>query len=323
MTSVVPSNIVRHKQSSTLTQDVINGVKKFVIFIGYPRSGHSIVGSLMDAHPHMVIAHEFQLFEKLAHCKKTNEPCLRTKSSLFNALYRASAEDSKTGWRSDFMNSKKYTLSVDSPWLGAYDRYIAIIGDKRGGGTARFYHESPEEFKVLFKSLQELVDIPIKALHCARNPYDMVSTNALYLKSETINDPQFVSSFKSKMSTLSKEEFERSKFNEEAILEEVFDRFKNQADAVMEITKLLGTDNVLELHNNDLVEDPKSTLKQICTFLEIDCLPQYLDTCSKKVFKSLSKSRDLVVWPERLRSKMERVINLYPFLHRYSFTDDQ
>ena len=49
------------KGAPNLTKDVIDGIKMFVMFIGYPRSGHSIVGSLMDAHPHMVIANEFML----------------------------------------------------------------------------------------------------------------------------------------------------------------------------------------------------------------------------------------------------------------------
>ena len=49
------------KGAPNLTKDVIDGIKTFVMFIGYPRSGHSIVGSLMDAHPHMVIANEFLL----------------------------------------------------------------------------------------------------------------------------------------------------------------------------------------------------------------------------------------------------------------------
>ena len=34
-------------------------VKKFVFFEGYGRSGHSIIGSLMDAHPHVIIPYQF------------------------------------------------------------------------------------------------------------------------------------------------------------------------------------------------------------------------------------------------------------------------
>ena len=33
-------------------------IEKYCMFIGYPRSGHSLVGSLLDAHPYMLIAHE-------------------------------------------------------------------------------------------------------------------------------------------------------------------------------------------------------------------------------------------------------------------------
>ena len=35
------------------------GVVYFVLFIGDTHSGHGIIGSMMDAHPNMVIAHEY------------------------------------------------------------------------------------------------------------------------------------------------------------------------------------------------------------------------------------------------------------------------
>ena len=41
-----------------LTQREIEEVKTFVLFVGFARSGHSIVGTLLDAHPDIVIAHE-------------------------------------------------------------------------------------------------------------------------------------------------------------------------------------------------------------------------------------------------------------------------
>src|SRR5262245_36859172 len=33
-------------------------VETFCLFVGYPRSGHSIIGSLLDAHPNAIIADE-------------------------------------------------------------------------------------------------------------------------------------------------------------------------------------------------------------------------------------------------------------------------
>jgi hypothetical protein len=41
------------------TPDFSN-VRTFILFVGYPRSGHSLIGSIMDAHPNIIIAHEVQ-----------------------------------------------------------------------------------------------------------------------------------------------------------------------------------------------------------------------------------------------------------------------
>ena len=37
-------------------------VKTFCMFIGYPRSGSTLIGSLLDAHPNIIIAHELDVF---------------------------------------------------------------------------------------------------------------------------------------------------------------------------------------------------------------------------------------------------------------------
>lgn len=41
------------------------GVENFCMFIGYPRSGHDLVSSLLDAHPNAVIAHELDALERV------------------------------------------------------------------------------------------------------------------------------------------------------------------------------------------------------------------------------------------------------------------
>ena len=41
-------------------------VEKFAFFIGFTRSGHSIVGSFMDAHPNMIIAYQYKFFRQLS-----------------------------------------------------------------------------------------------------------------------------------------------------------------------------------------------------------------------------------------------------------------
>ena len=48
-----------------LAKGVVDGVKKFVFFIGWSRSGHSIVAILLNAHPNVVISYEYTVLEKV------------------------------------------------------------------------------------------------------------------------------------------------------------------------------------------------------------------------------------------------------------------
>ena len=64
-----------------LPSSIINHIKMFVFFLGHEHSGHSIVGSLMDSHPHMVTLHEFDLFNRLS-----GGSLAPTKAEIFNAL---------------------------------------------------------------------------------------------------------------------------------------------------------------------------------------------------------------------------------------------
>src|SRR4051812_27120158 len=50
---------------------LFDGVRKYCMFIGYPRSGHSLIGSLLDAHSNAIIAHELDALKFIgAGCDK-------------------------------------------------------------------------------------------------------------------------------------------------------------------------------------------------------------------------------------------------------------
>ena len=121
------------KGAPTLSKRVINQVEKFVFFIGYPRSGHSIVGSLMDAHPHMIIANEFMLFKNWKYLSDKQKesggheinPFHGHKNYLFNLLYKRSFWDTISGLRNEQSTMKNYTLSIGSVWQGKFDKFIS------------------------------------------------------------------------------------------------------------------------------------------------------------------------------------------------------
>ena len=46
------------------------------------------------------------------------------------------------------------------------------------------------------------------------------------------------------------------------------------------------------------------------------------EACNTKVFKNTYKSRELVVWTEKLQSMVQKIIETYSFFHTFSLTDD-
>jgi hypothetical protein len=133
-------------------------VERFCFFVGYPRSGHSLVGSLLNAHPDMVISHELGVIPYVEHGF--------TRSQLFSALLRRDRDFGSIGrtW-------SDYEYSVPNQHQGSYRR-LRIIGDKFGGMTAAQLAARPE----LLDLLRQTVRVPIRILHVTRNPFDNITT---------------------------------------------------------------------------------------------------------------------------------------------------
>ena len=96
-----------------------------------------------------------------------------------------------------------------------------------------------------------------------------------------------------------------------------------QIDAVAEIIPdILGEENVLEVHSSELVHNPKKTISEVLGFLGVEPTEHYLDVCAEKVFNSVSRSRDLVVWtPEQIKN-VEKRMRRHKMCDRYTFTSD-
>jgi hypothetical protein len=129
------------------------------MFFGYPGSGHSLVGSLMDAHPNMIISHELDALEYLR--KGFNQ------RQIFALIMQRSAEFTQEG---RLWTGHNYT--VEGQWQGKYDGNLVVIGDKKGGFSSRYL----EDDRDLLRKLLEEIDKPIRFIHVTRNPYDNIST---------------------------------------------------------------------------------------------------------------------------------------------------
>ena len=162
-----------HKRTKfrPLPASVINGIKTFVFFIGMERSGHSIVGTMLDSHPHIVIANELGVFGKVLDHRKVD------RSFLFNEIWRTSYATANKDLHSTV---KGYSLAFDGLYQGSYLSYINVIGDKHGANTVRTFLANPKLIESELNQLQTLANLTIKVFHVIRNPYDNIATMAMY-----------------------------------------------------------------------------------------------------------------------------------------------
>lgn len=132
----------------------------YCLFIGYPRSGHSLIGALLDAHPDIVVAHELNVLKYLeAGFDLPKIQYLMLENSLRSA--RAGRV-----WGT-------YDYSVAHGWQGQI-RQLRVLGDKKGGFTTLQIGNNGERLNALL----ELFEHKVKFLHVIRNPFDVIAIMA-------------------------------------------------------------------------------------------------------------------------------------------------
>lgn len=279
------------------TREVYDKIRTFVMFIGYPRSGHSLVGSLIDAHPHAVVSHEVDIVNEW----KNLDPPRRNKYALFDLLYHDSNLEAKSGIRSN-SSRYSYTYCVPNQWQGKYNKHIQVIGDKKGGKTTRILtgKSTPRGFK----DIQKAINLPIKFLHVVRNPFDNIAT--LLLRTLKLR--------------LAVRDGEVDMVNNTKLLDKMIVKYFSLASMNNQLQqKFASKGMVLELHHNGFIERPRKTLTKVCRFLKLQCSKKYLDDCARIVFKSRTLTRKHVVWSEKQRKDVLQRMKNYPFLKEYTF----
>ena len=139
-------------------RELFSNVETYCMFIGYPKSGHSLFGSLLDAHPEAIIAHEQDTLRYLR--------AGFGKAQLFHLLLENSREYAGKG-----RNWNVYSYRVPGQWQGKYTR-LRVIGDKKGGISTLRLDSDPG----LQEKLGKTVGVPVRYVHVVRNPYDNIST---------------------------------------------------------------------------------------------------------------------------------------------------
>ena len=136
-------------------------VRCYCAFVGYPRSGHSLIGALLNAHPRMAIAHELDAVGLVTRKGYT-------RNALFSAIF-----DRDEWWKGRQWKWEGWDYTISGQAQGVRDD-IRVVGDKAGGLTSRQLTQDP----ATFTRLSDAIGTPMRFIHHIRNPFDTIATMA-------------------------------------------------------------------------------------------------------------------------------------------------
>jgi hypothetical protein len=131
----------------------------------------------------------------------------------------------------------------------------------------------------------------VKLIHVVRNPYDNIATMYKHSSSH-------------KHTTVLR-----------TVIQDYFSRCETNAD----LKKRLENDAVLDVRHESFVDDPKSSLRELCSFLGIGHDRSYLEDCAGIVFKSPHKSRYDIEWDAASLAAVRDGIHRFDSLKGYSY----
>jgi hypothetical protein len=253
-------------------------VEYFCMFIGHGRSGSTLVGALLNAHPNIVMSNELNVIDYME--------AKISRKQLFNLIYYMTRRQVNQGSQ----GGGGYTYQVPNQWQGKH-REIRVIGDRKDGATAIQIYQNQE----LVSKLKEWIELPIRFVHVARNPFDAIATTV-------------------------KKTIRYADESEESHLRRQIEHYFERASAVTTVMEMNGKDNLHLVHHEDLLVDTKETLGNLCRFLNVEPDSQYLQDSENILRKDPHITRNKITWAPELIDLVSKQLTHYPWLERYSYS---
>ena len=272
-------------------------IERCVLTVGYNRSGSTLVGMCLNAHPEIVFTNKVKLL------RMSRSPRLAAWLGGKGRLVRLILERDRYIHR---MAVSGYSYAVKDQWQGKYS-WLRVVGDKCSVYTARRLHRRPEALD----SLRRKIGAPIRMLFTVRNPYDVAAAHHL-TRLQNKGEVAFV-----RRRDYAPAEAERS-----WIGEEVVSWLGEYSDMTARVIAMLPKEDVFTAYHEDFVASPKEKLREICAFCGVECADDYLDACASIVFPVPHPTRSKVRWsPDRIAEIGRMVEKHSAFLGRYARHD--
>lgn len=271
----------------------------FVQFVGFPRSGHSLIGSILDAHPHALIAHELDAMGLFRHglSEKTVFALIAGNTEAFERHGR--------WWNG-------YSYAIEGGHGGRADP-IKLIGDKKGDWAVRWFLEEP----MLLDRVARLTSgRQRKWILVLRNPFDNIATMSLRkgraydrLRIEARSSAEF----REKLAA------EKGRSIPAEALDEMITDYALLCEGVAAMKARIAPDDWLEVRHEDLVEAPEAEIGRLFRFVGLSKDEDLVRRAAKCVRPGTHQSRREVTWTASKRATVNALIARHDFLKGYGF----
>ena len=272
-------------------------IDEFVQFIGFPRSGHSLIGSIIDAHPQAVVSHELDTMGLIKH------------SFPQQLLYALILRNSAAFTRNDrYWNGFSYV--VPGQYNGRADP-LRVVGDKKGDWAVRWCEKTPGLLETAYRS----VSAGCRWILVTRNPLDNIATMSLR-KGGTYDELRIASNSSGEFRGALRTHQERGEIPTEARDDMIAD-YEGLCETIHRMRTTIPDDDQSHLQYERFCSDPEEGVRGLCHFLGVPEAGDYVSSCASIVKSSSHKSRTRVTWTQGQLGRVERLARRFPFLQCY------
>ncbi len=155
--------VLRHPEAFRETRTVL-------LFIGHVKSGGSLLGALLDAHPDAIVADEIDVLRLV-------EEGFR-RDHILHLLARGARREATKG-RVTARRLEAYSLAVPGQWQGRV-RTPLVVGDSRAGPTTRRAGDDVASVRRHLAALDAtMAPLDVRFVHVVRDPRDPISAMVL------------------------------------------------------------------------------------------------------------------------------------------------
>lgn len=158
----IPRLYVLSNYASQRNSQLFKDVETYCMFIGGTRSGGSLTGALLDAHPEVILADGMDALRFVTAGFRREQ--------IFQILLDRSKRQAKTGRISA---GRPYVVS--GQWNGRFAK-LRVIGDIKSAVSTNRFGEDP---MLLDRLLDTMKGLNVRFIQVVRNPYDSISEMTL------------------------------------------------------------------------------------------------------------------------------------------------